>query len=229
MLPLDFELSWLTHLKEEFTKDYFAKLNSFLSVEFKTKTIYPPKEKIFAALNSTPLNKVKVVIIGQDPYHGAGQANGLCFSVSDWIKKPASLNNIFKEINSDLGINIPQNGNLECWAKQGVLLLNAVLTLRAGEAASHQKRGWETFTDKIIKIVNNETNCVVFLLWGNYAIAKQELITNKSHLVLTSAHPSPLARGAFFNNKHFSKTNNFLRENGKQEIDWRVEENGLLF
>lgn len=214
--------SWKKQLHEEFQKPYFSQLKSFLKEEKAKYTIYPRGAQIFSAFNRTPFDQVKVVIIGQDPYHGPGQANGLCFSVSPGIRKPPSLQNIFKELQEDLNIPIPESGNLEAWADQGVLLLNATLTVRASEAGSHQKKGWETFTDKVIQTVSEQKSNVVFLLWGSFAHGKAELIDASKHLILKAAHPSPLARGAFFGSKHFSKTNEFLRSKGISEIDWRI-------
>lgn len=215
--------SWKQVLSSEFSAPYFQKLKEFLVNEKKEHIVYPPGNKIFAAFDHTPFENVKVVIIGQDPYHKAGQANGLCFSVSPGIAKPPSLVNIFKELQTDLGIPIPQTGNLEPWADQGVLLLNATLTVRAGEAASHQKKGWETFTDAVIKTISEQKKGVVFLLWGNFAHTKAELIDKNKHFILKAAHPSPLARGAFFGSKHFSKTNELLVKQGLKPVDWRVE------
>jgi uracil-DNA glycosylase len=218
--------SWLEQLGEEFEKPYFKELKAFLTEEKKTQLIYPPGPRIFAALNSTPFSAVRVVILGQDPYHGPGQANGLCFSVSDGIPHPPSLLNIFKEIRSDLGFPIPNSGNLEAWAKQGVLLLNATLTVRANQAGSHQKRGWETFTNEIIHKVSQNKKNVVFLLWGRFAQDKQVLIDSSKHTVLKAAHPSPLsAYNGFFGCKHFSRTNELLREKGLPEVDWQLEKN----
>ena len=217
------EDSWKQRLMDEFSASYFAQLKEFLVEEKNRFKIFPPGSQIFNAFNFTPFDKVKVVIIGQDPYHGPGQAHGLCFSVPDGIQQPPSLQNIFKEISQDLGIPMPASGNLEKWAKQGVLLLNATLTVRARQAGSHQNRGWEQFTDSAIRKLSEEREHLVFLLWGNYAIAKRELIDESKHLILTSPHPSPFsANRGFFGNRHFSKTNNYLREHGIQEIDWRV-------
>lgn len=215
--------SWKQVLGSEFSAPYFQKLKEFLVNEKKEHIVYPPGNRIFAAFDHTPFENVKVVIIGQDPYHGKGQANGLCFSVSTGIAKPPSLVNIFKELQTDLGIPIPQSGNLEPWADQGVLLLNATLTVRAGEAGSHQKKGWETFTDAVIKTISEQKKGVVFLLWGNFAHTKEELIDKNKHFILKAAHPSPLARGAFFGSKHFSKTNELLVKQGLKPIDWRIE------
>lgn len=218
------EESWREVLNDEFHQDYFVKLKSFLVEEKKKRVVFPPGAMIFNAFNNTPFNEVKVVLLGQDPYHGPGQAHGLCFSVPDGIPKPPSLVNIFKEIQTDLGIPIPKGGNLEKWAKQGVLLLNATLTVRAHEAGSHQKRGWEQFTDAAITAISRKQTGVVFLLWGAYAQAKVSIIDQTKHHVLTAPHPSPLSvmRG-FYGCKHFSKTNELLRSQGKKEIDWRIE------
>ncbi len=216
--------TWLEALNDQFASSYFAQLKEFLLEEKSRHTIYPPGSLIFSAFNHTPFEKVKVVILGQDPYHGPGQAHGLCFSVPDGIGQPPSLQNIFKELHSDLGIPIPRKGNLENWARQGVLLLNATLTVRARQAGSHQNRGWETFTNAAIQKLSEKREHLVFLLWGNYAMAKESLIDTSKHLVLKSAHPSPFsANRGFFGNRHFSKTNQYLRENGIEEIDWQVE------
>lgn len=208
----------------ESQKNYYKKLHDFVDNEYITKTIYPPRDKIFFALKSTPYEQVKVVIIGQDPYHGEGEAHGMCFSVNPGIKIPPSLQNIYKEINRDLGCKIPNNGYLLKWAKQGVLMLNSVLTVEKDRPASHKGRGWEIFTDKIIEEINKKDTPVVFLLWGNFAKQKQVLITNPIHLVLTSSHPSPFSVNYGFNGcGHFSKTNNFLKQNGMTPIDWQIE------
>lgn len=208
----------------ESQKNYYKKLHDFVDNEYRTKTIYPPRDKIFFALKSTPYEQVKVVIIGQDPYHGEGEAHGMCFSVNPGIKIPPSLQNIYKEINRDLGCKIPNNGYLLKWAKQGVLMLNSVLTVEKDRPASHKGRGWEIFTDKIIEEINKKDTPVVFLLWGNFAKQKQVLITNPIHLVLTSSHPSPFSVNYGFNGcGHFSKTNNFLKQNGMAPIDWQIE------
>ena len=214
------EQGWLNAVREEFEKPYFNNLKSFLVTEKQQYTIYPPGKQIFAAFDHTPFDKVEVVILGQDPYHGEGQANGLCFSVSDGIKQPPSLVNIFKELKTDVGCDMPKTGNLESWAKQGVFLLNATLTVRANTAGSHQNKGWEEFTNSVIKTLSDKKEGLVFLLWGNYAKAKAELIDANKHLVLMAAHPSPLARGAFFGCKHFSKTNDYLTKKNKKPIDW---------
>lgn len=215
------EESWLAVLQPEFEKPYFSDLKRFL-VEEKNQQhkIYPPGSRIFAAFDYTPFDDVKVVILGQDPYHGPGQANGLCFSVADHIRMPPSLVNIFKELQDDMGCAIPQSGNLEGWAKQGVFLLNATLTVRANQAGSHQNKGWEQFTDAVIRTLSEQREGLVFLLWGNYAKAKAELIDKDKHLVLLAAHPSPLARGAFFGSKHFSQANTYLQAKGKKPVQW---------
>lgn len=215
---------WKDLLEDEFNKEYYQTLRNFLTNEYKTKTIYPDKYDIFNALHFTSYKDIKVVILGQDPYHGPGQAHGLSFSVNPGIKIPPSLLNIYKELNSDLGCYIPNNGYLKKWADQGVLLLNTSLTVRAGEANSHKSIGWEIFTDKIISLVNEKEDPVVFLLWGNNAIKKKNLITNKRHLILTSVHPSPLsASRGFWGSKPFSKINNFLISINKKPIDWQIE------
>ena len=215
------ELSWKNKLQDEFEKQYFIELTSFVLEEYKTKVIYPSGKDIFKAFDACSFDQVRVVIIGQDPYHGAGQAHGLCFSVKDGITQPPSLKNIFKEIESDLGKSVPKSGNLERWANQGVLLLNATLTVEANAAGSHQKRGWETFTDAVIKKISDEKENVVFILWGAYAQKKGQIIDTKKHHVLQSAHPSPFsAYNGFLGNKHFSKTNAYLKSVGKKEIDW---------
>lgn len=220
MINPKIEAGWHEVLKNEFNKPYFSDLKQFLVSEKQQFTIYPPGNLIFSAFDLTPFEAVKVVILGQDPYHGAGQANGLCFSVNNGIKMPPSLVNIFKEIKADLGFEIPKNGNLENWAKQGVFLLNATLTVRENSAGSHQKKGWELFTDSVIKTISDKKENIVFLLWGNYAKAKANLINAEKHLILTAAHPSPLAGGAFFGCRHFSKTNSYLESKGIQVINW---------
>lgn len=216
--------SWASLLKEEFSKDYYNKILDFLEGEYSSKNIYPPRKNIFEALNLTHYNDVKVVILGQDPYHGPNQAHGLSFSVNLGIKIPPSLLNIYKELHTDLDCYIPNNGFLEKWAKQGVLLLNTSLTVIQGKANSHQKIGWTIFTDEIISLLNEKDTPVVFILWGNNAISKKNLITNPKHLILQSVHPSPLsAHRGFFGSKPFSKTNNFLISNGLSPIDWQIE------
>jgi len=215
---------WNEIISAEFEKDYYKNIRKILKNEYATRTIYPNAYDIFNALNYTEYKDVKVVIIGQDPYHEPNQAHGLCFSVNKGVKIPPSLVNIYKELESDLGCYIPNNGYLKKWADQGVLLLNAVLTVRAGYAASHSKLGWQQFTDEVIKKVNQKDVPVVFMLWGNYARSKKELITNKKHLVLETVHPSPLsATRGFFGCKHFSRANEFLRNNNLTEIDWQIE------
>lgn len=215
------EEGWKKALSNEFAQPYFSELKDFLKKEKAAgQTIYPPGNLIFSAFDYAPFAKIKVVIIGQDPYHGPGQANGLCFSVANGVRTPPSLVNIFKEIKSDLNIEIPTHGNLEKWAKQGVLLLNATLTVRANTAGSHQNKGWEKFTDAVIKSVSDNKTGIVFLLWGKFAQAKEALIDTNKHFVLMAAHPSPLAGGAFFGCKHFSKTNELLIQNGLKPINW---------
>ena len=216
------EESWKEVLKEEFNKPYFHELKAFLVEERKSHTVYPAGANIFNAFTCTPFEMVKVVIIGQDPYHGPGQAHGLCFSVQEGIAQPPSLQNIFKEIKSDLGIETPRSGNLESWAKQGVLLLNATLTVRANDAGSHQKKGWETFTDTVIAKISEQKTGVVFLLWGSFAHGKSKLIDASKHHILKAVHPSPLSanRGGWFGCKHFSMTNQLLVSQGKQPIQW---------
>ena len=220
------ETSWKEALFTEFQKDYFKSLKTFLVEERKKFILYPPASRIFAAFNYTPFDKVKVVIIGQDPYHGTGQANGLCFSVSDGIPQPPSLQNIFKEIHSDLGIPIPKTGNLESWAKQGILLLNASLTVRSNQAGSHQKQGWEEFTDAAIRSLSEKRKGLVFLLWGKFAQAKELLIDTTKHHVLKAPHPSPFSvHSGFFGCKHFSKTNELLKKEKQEKIDWSLTPN----
>ncbi|MBU3011927.1 uracil-DNA glycosylase [Polaribacter vadi] len=214
--------SWKNILQPEFDKPYFKELTDFVKSEYENYTCYPKAKDIFTAFDFCSLNDLKVVIIGQDPYHGPNQANGLCFSVKEDVKHPPSLVNIFKEISSDLNQEYPQSGNLEKWAKQGVLLLNATLTVRAHEAGSHQKKGWETFTDVVIKQISEEKENIIFLLWGGFAKKKMKLINKKKHQILTSGHPSPLSanRGYWFNNQHFSKTNEILNSINKSKIQW---------
>jgi uracil-DNA glycosylase len=215
------EQSWKQHLMPEFDKPYFVNLTNFVRDEYRTKTIYPPAKLIFNAFDQCPFDEVEVVIVGQDPYHEPGQAHGLCFSVNDGIEIPPSLQNIYKEIHDDLGKPIPRSGNLERWARQGVLLLNATLTVQAHRAGSHQGKGWEEFTDAAIRHLANERQNLVFILWGAYAQRKGENIDTNRHLVLKSPHPSPLsAHRGFFGNKHFSKANEYLVAHGKKPIDW---------
>lgn len=215
---------WDKILEEEFKKDYFIKLIDDVRREYKTKTIFPRKDQVFNAFRYTPYKNVKVVILGQDPYHGVGEAEGLSFSVPLDIRKPPSLVNIFKELHDDLGCSIPNHGSLHSWAREGVLLLNAVLTVVKDHAASHQGMGWETFTDDVIKLINEKDEPVVFILWGRYARSKKKLITNPKHLVIESAHPSPLsAYNGFFGSKPFSKTNNYLESRGIKPINWEIK------
>jgi len=217
------EASWKEVLWDQFQAPYFAQLKSFLVEEKRHYTVFPPGPCIFNAFNSTPFNDVKVVIIGQDPYHDVGQAHGLCFSVQDGVPFPRSLNNIFKELHDDIGFQTPRSGNLQKWAAQGVLLLNATLTVRAHCAGSHQGKGWETFTDCAIQRLSERREGLVFLLWGNFAIQKRALIDPLKHHVLTAAHPSPLsASRGFFGCRHFSKTNELLTSMGKTPIDWQL-------
>ena len=219
----DIEESWKEALNNEFQQDYFMGLKTFLQQEKKQYVVYPPGRSIFSAFNHTPIDKVKVVILGQDPYHGPGQAHGLCFSVPHGVPAPPSLVNIFKELKSELGIPVPTHGNLEKWADQGVLLLNATLTVRANQAGSHQKMGWEQFTDQVIRELSARRSGLVFLLWGNYAKAKEALIDTKKHHVLKSAHPSPLsAYNGFFGCNHFIRTNELLQQQGLTPIDWSI-------
>jgi uracil-DNA glycosylase len=214
---------WDDLLKEEFQKDYYLKLRQFLKTEYRMKTIYPDMYRIFEALRLTSYQDTKVVILGQDPYHGPNQAHGLAFSVQEGVDIPPSLVNIYKELETDLECYIPNNGCLESWAKQGVLLLNTSLTVIAGQANSHRNAGWEEFTDQIIRLLNDKRTPVVFLLWGNNAKSKSAFITNKRHLVLTSVHPSPLsASRGFFGCRHFSSTNEFLKGTGQKPIDWQI-------
>ncbi|MBT2160578.1 uracil-DNA glycosylase [Zobellia barbeyronii] len=214
--------SWLKPLSQEFEQPYFKELVQFVRTEYAQHTCYPKKKDIFAAFDHSPLDKTKVVIIGQDPYHGPDQANGLCFSVKDGISHPPSLRNIFKEIETDIGKPYPESGNLERWADQGVLLLNATLTVRAREAGSHQKKGWETFTDAVIKKLSDEKEDLIFLLWGGFAKKKAKLIDKKKHHILNSGHPSPLSanRGYWFGNNHFSQCNEILQNKGLKPINW---------
>lgn len=213
--------SWKQRLHLEFEKPYFKELAQFVKAEYASQVIYPPAKMIFNAFDSCSFDEVKVVIIGQDPYHGAGQANGLCFSVNNGVKPPRSLDNIFKEIKDDLGKPIPQSGNLERWAKQGVLLLNATLTVRAASPASHQNKGWELFTDEVIKVISDQKQNVVFILWGAYAQKKGAVIDRTKHFIISSPHPSPFsADRGFFGSKPFSKANEYLGNRGLKEIEW---------
>ena len=216
--------TWDSLLTKEVNKEYFKELINYVNNEYKQKTIYPKKTEVFNAFKYTDYNNVKVVILGQDPYHGPNQAEGLSFSVSNEVLKPPSLKNIFKELESDLGIPFPEYNSLKPWAKEGVLLLNAVLTVEEHKPASHANKGWETFTDEIIKILNKKEEPVVFILWGNYAREKKTYITNPIHYIIESPHPSPFsARNGFFGSKPFSKTNEFLKSKGLKEINWNVE------
>ena len=215
---------WLEPLRPEFKKDYYKKLTRFVGYEYATTTVYPPKDDLLNAFHMTPLSKVKVVIIGQDPYHEPGQAHGLSFSVRPGIEIPPSLQNIYKELKDDCGCYIPNNGYLVKWAEQGVMLLNAVLTVRAHQAASHRGRGWEEFTDAAIRILNEVDRPIVFMLWGSFARSKKEMLDNPNHLILEAPHPSPLsAYRGFFGCRHFSKANNFLVSHGAEPIDWQIE------
>ncbi len=220
-MDVKIEASWKSLLADEFEKEYFIQLTDFVRNEYKTRRIYPPAKLIFNAFDQCPFENLKIVILGQDPYHGPGQAHGLCFSVNDGIDFPPSLRNIFKELKNDVGKEIPKTGNLLPWAKQGVLLLNATLTVRANQAGSHQNKGWEIFTDTVIHKINEQKENVAFILWGNYAISKGKFIDQSKHLVLTSVHPSPLsASRGFFGNHHFSKANEFLQKKGLEPVIW---------
>ena len=221
-MPVNIEENWKQQLAPEFAQPYFSILTAFIKKEYAEHTCYPKGGDIFAAFDHSPFDKTKMVIIGQDPYHGPNQANGLCFSVKDGIPHPPSLVNIFKEIESDLGKPYPKSGNLERWAEQGVLLLNATLTVRAFQAGSHQKKGWETFTDAVIRKLSDKKEGIVFLLWGGFAKKKSALIDSSKHYVLTSGHPSPLSanRGYWFGNRHFSQANEILRKIGEKPIEW---------
>lgn len=220
-MDVQIEESWKQILSAEFEKDYFRQLTDFVRNEYRSTTVYPPGKLIFNAFNLCPFEQVKVVIIGQDPYHGPGQAHGLCFSVNDNVPFPPSLRNIFKEIQDDLGKPIPESGSLTRWAKQGVLLLNATLTVRAHQAGSHQRRGWEEFTDAAIRALAEQREHLVFILWGAYAQKKGAFIDRSRHLVLTSVHPSPLsAHNGFFGNRHFSRANEYLQQHGQTPIEW---------
>ncbi len=222
-MDVKIEQTWKNALAGEFEKPYFASLVRFLHDEKAVgKRVFPPGSQIFRAFELTPVPELKVVILGQDPYHGPGQAHGLSFSVPQNMPAPPSLKNIFKEIESDLGVRMSGYPDLEKWARQGVLLLNAILTVRSGEAASHSKIGWEEFTDAVIRYISDNCEGVVFLLWGNFARSKSVLIDRSKHCVLEAAHPSPLARGAFFGCRHFSKTNEFLASTGRKPIDWQI-------
>lgn len=222
----DLHPSWLAHLEPEFAKPYMLELQAFLRAEEQAgKVIYPAAEQVFHAFNSTPLEQVKVVILGQDPYHGPGQAHGLCFSVQPDVPPPPSLKNIFKELQRDLGCQVPQHGYLQPWAAQGVLLLNATLTVEQARAGSHQQRGWERFTDQAIQVLNQQREGVVFMLWGGYAQKKKTLLDANRHLILTSSHPSPLsAYRGFLGCGHFSRANEYLQERGRAPIDWCLPE-----
>ena len=218
------EESWKSALENEFTKPYFNQMIQYLREEKKTKTVFPPGDEIFNAFNTTPLNDVKVVILGQDPYHGLGQAHGLSFSVKDGIRQPPSLKNIVIELIDDVNIKPTTNGNLINWAQQGVFLLNATLTVRSGEANSHSKIGWQQFTDAVIQTLSEQREQLVFILWGNFAKQKMSLIDQNKHHIITSTHPSPFsARNGFFGSKPFSKANNYLTSKGKKPIDWNIE------
>ena len=222
-MEVKIEQTWKDALAGEFEKPYFASLVRFLREEKAAgKKVFPPGSQIFRAFELTPLPQVRVVILGQDPYHGPGQAHGLSFSVPENMPAPLSLKNIFKEIESDLGVRMSGYPNLEKWARQGVMLLNAVLTVRSGEAASHSKIGWEEFTDAVIRYISDNCEGVVFMLWGNFARSKRDLIDRSRHYVLEAAHPSPLARGAFFGSRHFSQANNILVSRGQKPIDWQL-------
>lgn len=220
-MSVKIEESWKQRLQDEFEKDYFLRLIEFVKAEYTSKQIYPPGSLIFSAFDHCSFDDLKVVIVGQDPYHGKGQANGLCFSVADGVRHPPSLQNIFKEINSDINLPIPQSGNLERWADQGVLLLNATLTVEASKAGSHQNKGWEDFTDRVLKVVSEEKENIVFILWGAYAQKKGSFIDASKHLILKSPHPSPFsAHNGFFGSKPFSKTNQYLASKGLTPINW---------
>lgn len=222
--------SWEKALQPALDSPSFKSLAAFVETAYKTNDCYPPEENIFEAFNLCPLDQLKVVILGQDPYHGPGQAHGLSFSVPVGVKHPPSLINIFKEIESDLGVSTPQSGNLTPWAKQGVFLLNATLTVQAQQAGSHQKQGWETFTDAVIQTISTEKSAVVFMLWGGFAKKKAKLINASKHLILNSGHPSPLSanRGYWFGNKHFSQCNTYLKKSGMEGIDWKIDTSWAL-
>jgi uracil-DNA glycosylase len=221
MAEIKIDESWKKVLEEEFAKDYWQNLTSFVREQYKTTKVYPKGQDIFRAFNLCPFDKVKVVIVGQDPYHGVNQANGLCFAVSEGITLPPSLKNIYKEIEQDLGVTPSSSGDLSRWASQGVLLLNSVLTVAAGRPASHAGRGWEEFTDAVIQALNNNSENIVYMLWGKYAQNKGAVIDQSNNLVLKSAHPSPYSATMFFNNHHFSRCNKYLEEHGEKPIDWR--------
>lgn len=221
MSEVKIETSWKEALGSEFSKEYWQSLTDFVRAEYQSRTVYPPPKNVFNAFNLCTFDKVKVVIVGQDPYHGKGQANGLSFAVNDGINLPPSLQNIFKEIHQDLGITTLPSGDLTRWARQGVLMLNAVLTVAAGSPASHAGKGWETFTDSVIQTLNAKREHIVFLLWGKYAQKKGEVIDKEKNLVLTSAHPSPYSATMFFGHHHFSKCNEYLKEHGQAPIDWQ--------
>lgn len=219
------EAGWKEQLKDEFSKPYFAQIKQFLNIEKgKGKVIFPPGPQIFNAFNQTPFDKLKVVILGQDPYHGPDQAMGLCFSVSKKVRVPASLKNIYKELHADIGFRIPTHGDLTPWATQGVFMLNAILTVEKGQAGSHSKIGWQLFTDAVIKKISDHRNGVIFLLWGNYARSKKVLIDSGRHTILEAAHPSPLARNAFSGCRHFSKVNEILEKQGQNPVNWSLNE-----
>lgn len=221
IMVCNIDSNWKLILNSEWQQPYFEQLSNFIETEYDTMSVFPPKDLIFNAFNTCPFDQIKVVILGQDPYHGENQAHGLCFSVNEGVKIPPSLRNIFKELATDIGITPPTTGNLLHWSKQGVLLLNATLTVRKGEAGSHQKKGWEIFTDAVIKKISDEHQNVVFLLWGAYAIKKGALIDADRNHILTAVHPSPLsASRGFFGCKHFSKTNAFLQKKGLEQINW---------
>ena len=223
MSNVKIEESWKNVLKTEFEQPYFQSLATFLRKEKENnKTVYPPGSLIFNAFNTTPFDKVKVVILGQDPYHNPGEAMGLSFSVPRGVRTPPSLKNIYKELNEDLGVPIPSHGDLTHWAEQGVFLLNAMLTVERNKPRSHQKIGWQTFTDTVIRRLSDQRQGLVFMLWGGFARQKKQLIDNTKHLVLEAAHPSPLAGGAFFGSRHFSRANEYLKQQGKEPVDWRL-------
>ena len=223
MKKVNIEQSWFDLLEDEFEKTYFTSIRNFLRIEYKNKKIYPHPSNIFNAFNLTPLDSVKVVIIGQDPYHGVGQAHGLCFSVPSNIAIPPSLKNIYKELSKDLGVNPPNHGNLTSWTKQGVFLLNSVLTVEDGKANSHKNIGWERFTEQVISKLSNKASGIIFILWGRQAQGKEEFIDNSKHLILKAAHPSPLsAYNGFFGCRHFSKSNSYLDRQGEEKIDWNL-------